>query len=98
MLAAQNPPLRPEPFGDSLALQQHDRPAGILLDGLQRGPQAGEATADDDEVGLGVADQPGTRGRSLRTVEPVRSGDGVSEALSRPHGWTDAGSEVSRCA
>jgi hypothetical protein len=41
--------------GDALALEQDDLPAWILLLGEQGGPEAGEAAADDDEVGLAVS-------------------------------------------
>lgn len=51
----------------------------VLFDGLEGGPQAGEAAADDDEVGGGVAAQRGLRVGQLDRVEPVRGGGGAGQ-------------------
>ena len=43
--------------GDRLGLQQHHAARRVLLDGLQRRPEPGQAGADHEQVGLLVADQ-----------------------------------------
>ena len=58
--------------GDPVGLQQHHATVGPLLRRLYGGPQPGEPAADHHQIGLDRLDQPATRHRALRPVQPVR--------------------------
>ena len=57
---------RTEP--DRPGLEQHDVTPRILFLGLDRGPQAGEAAADDDQAGVVVPGQSGRRRRCVLAI------------------------------
>ena len=70
---------------DGLALEQHDVAAGIVGLGVQRGPQAGEAAADDAQVRVDGPRERGLRLARRQRVEPERPrlGVGVRRTLHR---------------
>ena len=59
------------PEGDRLALEQDD--VAALLDREERRPEAGQAAADDEQVGLGGTVGRRARRRGVRVVEPERA-------------------------
>ena len=64
---------------DLAGLEDHHVEVGVVLLGLHRGPQPGEPSADDDEVGGGRAHQGRAGIRTPRLVEPERRGRGVAQ-------------------
>ena len=68
---------------DALGLEHDDVARGVVGLGVQRGPQPGEAAADDAQVGLGAAVQRRARRPRREVVEPERRrrGVGVGGAL-----------------
>jgi hypothetical protein len=62
-----------------MRLQQHDVAVGVAPLGQQRGPQAGEAAADDGEVGRAAGAQWLGGCRCVGLVEPVRARGGVGQ-------------------
>ena len=73
------------PFGDPVPLEQHDAAAGVGLDGLERGPQSGEAATHHEQIGFGVSDEPAAGGRPLGSVQPVRRRYRISKRSGRIH-------------
>ena len=68
---------------DALRLDDHDLRRGVALGGEQRGPQAGVAAADDDEVGAMRADQRRPVGEEAlgEVVAPEHRVPGVGEGM-----------------
>ena len=62
-------------------LEQHDVARRVGLLGLQRGPQPGEAAADDREVGTGGPVQSRSRHRTVRGVQPEADRPRLGEGL-----------------
>ena len=73
---------------DPLALQEHDVPVGVPVAGQQRGPQAGEPAAHDDQVRGRVRGEPRPRLGPVRVIEPEDFRLGVGQGREHP----DAGS------
>ena len=69
------------PGGDPVALEQDDLATGVGLAGEERGPEPGEAAADDDEVGFRIPGERRPRGRARGVVEPEDRRCGVPERL-----------------
>jgi hypothetical protein len=73
-------------LGDPVGLDEQDTAPRRSLHGTERGPQPGEAPADDEQVGLDVRVEGGSWHRAVRGVEPQRPEHRALEGAGRPRG------------